>query len=209
MSTPLIRTLRISPSMSTSSSHAPRSVAPVKYTLRNHARLKSTCSNRAPERSCFTNSAMRTGCHPVPTSADAHQASWSRSTWTALRRRLPIRQVAPATPPAISIVCSRSLMTFQCSADSIAWIECRRLADPSGPVDERERPAVHDLPHHDGRRDPLDAWQGGELLVADGGVVVDVSRDDPQQVVRVAEQPLGIADLGHVGNAGLERGDGR
>jgi hypothetical protein len=71
MSTPLIRTLRISPSMSTSSSHAPRSVAPVKYTLRNHARLKSTCSNRAPDRSCFTNSAMRTACHPVPTSGSA------------------------------------------------------------------------------------------------------------------------------------------
>jgi hypothetical protein len=77
MSTPLIRTLRISPSMSTSSSHAPRSVAPVKYTLRNHARLKSTCSNRAPDKSRFTNSVMRTASHRVPTSGDAH---WSTRT---------------------------------------------------------------------------------------------------------------------------------
>jgi hypothetical protein len=66
-STPLMRTLRISPSMSTSSSHAPRSVAPTKYTLRNHARVKSTSSNRAPDRSWRKNSVM---AETVPRATD-------------------------------------------------------------------------------------------------------------------------------------------
>ncbi|MGH8959897.1 MAG: hypothetical protein ACRDWT_01605 [Jatrophihabitantaceae bacterium] len=38
----------------------------MKYTLRNHARLKSTCSNRAPEKSRFTYSTMCPACHHGP-----------------------------------------------------------------------------------------------------------------------------------------------
>lgn len=53
-----------------------------------------------------------------------------------------------------------------------------------------------------------DAGQGGELVVVhllEGG---QVAGDDPEQVVGVAEQPLGLLDVGDGGDGPFEGVDG-
>ena|ERR1700684_4333990 len=54
----------------------------------------------------------------------------------------------------------------------------------------------------------MDARQGGELLVPQGHIVIQVGRDDAEQVVGVAEQSLGVADLRYRDERGFENGNG-
>jgi len=54
----------------------------------------------------------------------------------------------------------------------------------------------------------MDARQGGELLVPQGHIVIQVGRDDAEQVVGVAEQPLGVADLRYRDERGFESFNG-
>ena len=72
---------------------------------------------------------------------------------------------------------------------------------------EGEGPLLDDAFHHDRRGEPLHAGQGGQLLVAEGLVGVEVGGGHPDQVVGVAEEPLRVADLGDLGQALLEPGD--
>jgi hypothetical protein len=50
----------------------------------------------------------------------------------------------------------------------------------------------------------MDTRQGGELAVPQGHIVIQVGRDDAEQVVGVAEQPLGVADLRYRDERGFE-----
>jgi hypothetical protein len=73
----------------------------------------------------------------------------------------------------------------------------------AGSVD-RVRPVVDDTSHDDGRGDLLDAGQPAETGVAKLLIGVDVGGGDAHEVVGVAEEPLGVADLRDVDEALLE-----
>jgi hypothetical protein len=68
-------------------------------------------------------------------------------------------------------------------------------------------PLLHDAFHDDRGGEPLHAGQGGEVLVAEGLVGGDVGGGDAEEVVGVAEEPFGVADLGDLGQAAFEVGD--
>jgi hypothetical protein len=61
---------------------------------------------------------------------------------------------------------------------------------------ERQWPLVHDAFHDDRRRQPVHAGQGRELLVAEDLVGDKIRRDDAQQVIGIAEEPLGAPHRG-------------
>jgi threonine/homoserine/homoserine lactone efflux protein len=67
-----------------------------------------------------------------------------------------------------------------------------------------QRPVLHYPLRDQGRCHPLDAGQRGELVVLQLLVRREVSRDDPEQVVGLAEEPLGLHDLGDGRHTGLE-----
>ena len=73
---------------------------------------------------------------------------------------------------------------------------------------QREGPVVDDAFHHDRRRDPHDAWQAGQLVISQGRIFIQVGRDDAEQVVGIAEQPLRVPDLRDGGDRGFEGGHG-
>lgn len=56
---------------------------------------------------------------------------------------------------------------------------------------------------------PLDAGQGGELLIAEVLVGGEVGGGDADQVVGVSEEPFGVAHLGNLRQAPLEVRDRR
>jgi hypothetical protein len=68
-------------------------------------------------------------------------------------------------------------------------------------------PVVDDALHDDGRSEPVHARQRGELLVAQHLVGLQVGSGDPDEIVRVAEESLGLADSRNRGQAALEVGD--
>ena len=54
----------------------------------------------------------------------------------------------------------------------------------------------------------MDSRQGGELAIPQCRIAIQVGRDDAEQVVGVAEQPLGVPDLRHCDERGFESGHG-
>ena len=53
----------------------------------------------------------------------------------------------------------------------------------------------------------MDARQGGELLVSESLVGGEIGRGHADEVVGIAEQPLGVCDGGDVGEGFFEPGD--
>ena len=72
---------------------------------------------------------------------------------------------------------------------------------------ERVGALLDDAFHDDGGGEPTHTGQGGEVGVAQGLVGGDVGGGHAQQVVGVAEEPFGVADLGDLGQVALEVGD--
>jgi hypothetical protein len=64
-----------------------------------------------------------------------------------------------------------------------------------------QRPVVDDALHHDRRRDAADTGKRSQLLVVEALVGAHVGGDDAEQVVGLAEEPLGVDDLGQRGGA--------
>src|SRR5882762_6982705 len=93
--------------------------------------------------------------------------------------------------------------TSRCSALLARTGALRGAAGGGG---EGERSVVDDALHDDGRGEPLHAGQGGERLVAERRVPREVGGGDAQQVVRIAEHPFGVPDLGDGGERGFELG---
>ena len=73
---------------------------------------------------------------------------------------------------------------------------------------QRQRSVLDDTLHDEGRAEALDAWKGGEALVVELLVRRQVDGDDAQEVVGLAEEPLGFPDVGDGGDSLFEGVDG-
>jgi hypothetical protein len=67
---------------------------------------------------------------------------------------------------------------------------------------------VDDVLHHDRRGETAQPRQGGESVVVEPLEAGEVDRDDPQKIVRVAEEALRLQDLRDRAERALEGGHG-